>query len=240
MIKRKIILSFSLIGCIYLFPMTSVFSQDNTPITVVKSEKIPFWKKIFWWNKKDTVYVHPNIQNFTLEGNCMVPAISAKALPQIRKTVLQEMRRLYKIKQIKVSTVRNGEVIKVVIPMSQLFQPNDTTLWNRANLMLRPFIRYTQIPDYYHILIVAHSDDTGTQAYTENLTRIRAEAVKEWLLAYGAVPEYVVTYAQGSKNPLYSNTSEVNRDRNRRLEIYLVPGEELIWDAEKNKINFKE
>ena len=46
--------------------------------------------------------------------------------------------------------------------------------------------------------------------------------------------------AQGSKNPLYSNTSEVNRDRNRRLEIYLVPGEELIWDAEKNKINFKE
>ena len=74
--------------------MTSVFSQDNTPITVAKSEKIPFWKKIFWWNKKDTAYVHPNIQNFTLEGNCMVPAISAKALPQIRKTVLQEMRRL--------------------------------------------------------------------------------------------------------------------------------------------------
>ena len=58
-------------------------------------------------------------------------------------------------------------------------------------------------------------------------------------MAYGAVPEYVVTYAQGSKNPLYSNTSEVNRDRNRRLEINLVPGEELIWDAEKNKINLK-
>ena len=240
MINKKIILSVFTIGCLYMLPVATCFSQDPAPAVTAEVKKVPFWKKIFNRNKEDTVYVHPDIQNFTLQENCMVPAISSKALPEIRKTVLQEMRRLYKIKQIKISTVRNGEVIKVVIPMSQLFQPNDTMLWSRANLMLRPFIRYIQIPDYYHILIVAHSDDTGTPAYTEKLTEIRAQAVKDWLTAYGADPAYVVAYAAGSNEPLYSNTSEVNRDRNRRLEIYLVPGEELIWDARKGKVSFKE
>lgn len=211
-------------------------SPDSWNADPEKEAKTPFWKRLFKKEQPEEEPVHPDLHEFTLEQNRLVPAVSAKALPQIRRTTTLEVRRLSKIKQMKVSSERDGEVIKIEIPMSQLFQPNDTALWSQAGAVLQPLVRYLRVPDYYHILVVAHSDDSGSAAYTGTLTRKRVLAVQEWLLAYGALPEFVIAYAAGSQFPLTPNTSETNRERNRRLEIYLVPGEELIGDAEKGKI----
>ncbi len=38
--------------------------------------------------------------------------------------------------------------------------------------------------------------------------------------------------------PLKSNDSMDNRDKNRRLEIYLVPGEKMVQQAQKGRIAF--
>ncbi|MCH5328061.1 MAG: OmpA family protein [Coprobacter sp.] len=237
MISRKIIRLLLVAGFVWLLPAEQTFSQSQDEKVAEREEKSVFWKRLFKKEQTPGEAVHPDLHEFTLEQNRIVPAISSKALPQIRKVTAQEVRRLSKVKQMKVSSERDGEVIKIEIPMSQLFLPNDTLLWNRAGLTLQPLIRYLQIPDYYHILVVAHSDDSGSAAYTEKLTRERVLAVKDWLLAYGALPEFVIAYAVGNRMPVSPNTSENSRERNRRLEVYLVPGEELILDAEKGKIS---
>ena len=38
--------------------------------------------------------------------------------------------------------------------------------------------------------------------------------------------------------PLKANTSMENRDANRRLEIYLMPGEKMVEQAKKGRIAF--
>jgi outer membrane protein OmpA-like peptidoglycan-associated protein len=135
--------------------------------------------------------------------------------------------------------MRDNEVIVVTIPAGQLFGPNDTILSNLGKTSLKPMLQYLQNPGFYKMLLVMHSDNTGSDAYTLELTRSRVNAVFDWFEDNGTV-EFVVPYALGDTDPLVDNNSMVNRKRNRRLEIYLVPDNVMINQAKKGKINIKQ
>ena len=138
-----------------------------------------------------------------------------------------------------VELIRDNEVIVVTIPAGQLFGPNDTILSNLGKTSLKPMLQYLQNPGFYKMLLVMHSDNTGSDAYTLELTRSRVNAVFDWFEDNGTV-EFVVPYALGDTDPLVDNNSMVNRKRNRRLEIYLVPDNVMINQAKKGKINIKQ
>ena len=138
-----------------------------------------------------------------------------------------------------VELMRDNEVIVVTIPAGQLFGPNDTILSNLGKTSLKPMLQYLQNPGFYKMLLVMHSDNTGSDAYTLELTRSRVNAVFDWFEDNGTV-EFVVPYALGDTDPLVDNNSMVNRKRNRRLEIYLVPDNVMINQAKKGKINIKQ
>ena len=138
-----------------------------------------------------------------------------------------------------VELMRDNEVIVVTIPAGQLFGPNDTILSNLGKTSLKPMLQYLQNPGFYKMLLVMHSDNTGSDAYTLELTRSRVNAVFDWFEDNGTV-EFVVPYALGDTDPLVDNNSMVNRKRNRRLEIYLVPDNVMINQAKKGKITIKQ
>lgn len=138
-----------------------------------------------------------------------------------------------------VELMRDNEVIVVTIPAGQLFGPNDTIMSNLGKTSLKPMLQYLQNPGFYKMLLVMHSDNTGSDAYTLELTRSRVNAVFDWFEDNGTV-EFVVPYALGDTDPLVDNNSMVNRKRNRRLEIYLVPDNVMINQAKKGKINIKQ
>ena len=137
-----------------------------------------------------------------------------------------------------VDAVRNREVLVVTIPAGKLFGPNQTELRAQAGKFLEPFKRYLKEPDMYRVLLVMHTDNTGSEAYREDLTVDRAEAVAEWFEASGADTTYLFPFAMSDDIPLVPNDSFENRDKNRRLEIYLVPGEKMIEAAKKGRIAF--
>jgi outer membrane protein OmpA-like peptidoglycan-associated protein len=90
-----------------------------------------------------------------------------------------------------------------------------------------------------------HSDNTGSSAYTLNLTRQRVNAIFDWFDENGSV-DYVVPYALGDTEPMVDNNIVVdnnsveNRKRNRRLEIYLVPEKVMLQQAKKGRINISQ
>lgn len=182
---------------------------------------------------------HIIIQELTIDENVAVPVIiSPFASRKTKELIAGEAKRLQKVKNITVKTERKGEVLRTAIPMDLLFLPNDTVLWSRAEYSLRPFARYTDKPDMFHILIVTHSDDTGSAEYNLNLTTKRARAIMRWFESNGADKTYIATYGMGSEEPLGENNSEANRKRNRRAEIYVIPAEAFIKQAERGKISF--
>lgn len=134
-----------------------------------------------------------------------------------------------------VELMRDEEVVVVTIPASQLFNANDTVLTSVGMSLLKPFVKFLKNPGFYKMLLVMHSDNTGSDKYTLNLTRDRVNAVFDWFDENASV-DYVVPYALGDTDPVVDNNSMTNRKRNRRLEIYLVPEDGMIAQAKKGKI----
>lgn len=196
-----------------------------------------WWKQLFDRNKEKEVRI--NIQELTLDENIAVPEIvSPYASRKIRELVGDEIKRLQKVKGVSVSAERDGEVVKAVIPMESLFLPNDTLLWERAQYALRPFVRYIEQPDMFHLLIVTHSDGTGSAEYNLNLTDRRAREIRQWFIDNGGNGEMIAIYGCGAEDPIVGNNSIENRRKNRRTDIYIVPGNTLIKQAERGKIDF--
>ena len=157
--------------------------------------------------------------------------VSSPAIPRkLRETVLGNVRsnvtHLRK-QNFDVRTVRDGEVIVVTIPCESLFVANSTVLGPSASALLKPFGAYLQ-PQLYKVLVAAHSDNTGSEEYADELTEARAAAVDEFLTTMGGSQSLVVPYGMGMDDPLNDNRTRVNRAKNRRVEIYLIPDAPLF------------
>lgn len=137
-----------------------------------------------------------------------------------------------------VETYRNKEVLLVTIPAAYLFGPNDTILRKDADKYLAPFKRYLEKPDTYRVLMVMHTDNTGSDLYRDRLTELRSGAVADWFADQDLDTTYLFPYAFGDDMPLVENNSMSNREKNRRLEVYLMPGKKMLEQAKKGRIEF--
>lgn len=137
-----------------------------------------------------------------------------------------------------VEAYRNKEVLLVTIPAHLLFAPNMTELKQGAADYLAPIRRYLKDPDMYRVMLVMHTDNTGSEPYREQITADRVNAVFDWFDNSGSDTSYLFSYALGDDMPLRPNHSMEDRDKNRRLEIYLVPGEKMVDQAKKGRISF--
>lgn len=137
-----------------------------------------------------------------------------------------------------IEAFRNKEVILVTIPASELFAPNSTDLAKGAERLLNPIKRYMKDPDMFRVLFVMHTDNTGSSKYRDNITADRVDTVTAWFEDQGMDTSYTFSYAFGDESPLVPNTSIENRDKNRRLEVYLMPGKKMLEEAKKGKIDF--
>ena len=177
-----------------------------------------------------------DIYEMSLDDNLMTPEIKNDKQAEKIQDYQYDMAVAFKKSNYDVEIMRDDEVIVVTIPASQLFEPNDTVLTQVGETLLKPFLRMIKNPGFYKLLLVMHSDNTGSSAYTLNLTRQRVNAVFDWFDENGSV-DYVVPYALGDTDPIVDNNSVENRKRNRRLEIYLVPEKTMIQQAKKGNIN---
>lgn len=79
------------------------------------------------------------------------------------------------------------------------------------------------------VLLNGHTDSTGSDGYNQNLSELRAEAVKEWLSKNGGInPEQLRTKGYGSKDPIASNATPAGREQNRRVEIRIPKAPKLV------------
>ncbi len=177
-----------------------------------------------------------DIYELSLDENLSTPEIkNVKQADKIQDFQL-DMAVAFKKSNYDVEIMRDDEVIVITIPASQLFDANDTLLNKIGEERLKPFLRMVKNPGFYKMLLVMHSDNTGSEFYTLNLTRQRVNAIFDWFEANGSV-DYIVPYALGSTDPIVDNNSVENRKRNRRLEIYLVPEKTMLQQAKKGNIN---
>jgi outer membrane protein OmpA-like peptidoglycan-associated protein len=72
------------------------------------------------------------------------------------------------------------------------------------------------------VFIEGHTDNTGDATYNLELSKLRAEEVRDYLLTNGVEADRVQAIGYGDSRPLAPNTTEAGRARNRRVDFVIV------------------
>lgn len=174
--------------------------------------------------------------SLSLDDNLTTPAVAAKQKPTVAAYMGEIAKQLAQRKVARIETMRAGEVVVATIGTDLLFAPNDTVLRPTAPELLSPY-RSLLSRGLYKFVLACHTDNTGSTLYTDRLSEARAAAVDSWLTRdLTATDAVLVPYALGAAEPLHPNDSQAHRAANRRIEIFIVPSQQLIDLAQSGKL----
>ena len=77
-------------------------------------------------------------------------------------------------------------------------------------------------PRASRVVVMGHSDDSGTPDYNQRLAEARARSVASYLSSRGLSLDQIVVESHGSTRPIASNSTEVGRQLNRRVDVYIA------------------
>lgn len=102
-----------------------------------------------------------------------------------------------------------------------LFDTGSAQLRSSADDNLNKLVSFlTEYPDR-RVLIEGHTDNVGSHTYNQELSRRRAEAVKQRLEQGGVDSKRLSVSGKGLQNPVASNNTAEGRQQNRRVEIII-------------------
>jgi outer membrane protein OmpA-like peptidoglycan-associated protein len=77
-------------------------------------------------------------------------------------------------------------------------------------------------PRIKKVEVQGHTDGTGTPAHNMTLSDDRASSVVAWLTAHGIAADRLVAKGYGDTKPIVPNVTELNKQRNRRVQFIIV------------------
>ncbi len=84
-----------------------------------------------------------------------------------------------------------------------------------------------------NILIEGHTDSSGSNEYNMSLSKRRAQAVSDYLIAQGIDASRFTTKWYGEEQPRFDNETPEGRSKNRRVELGIVASEALKEEARR-------
>lgn len=105
------------------------------------------------------------------------------------------------------------------------FEYNSSRLTTYAEQTLQGVARALRDQPGIQIEIAGHTDSRGADTYNLNLSRARAQAVNEFLIALGISDERLVARGYGETQPVSSNDTDAGRANNRRVELRIKGSE---------------
>jgi outer membrane protein OmpA-like peptidoglycan-associated protein len=117
-----------------------------------------------------------------------------------------------------------GSAQTISLNASVLFDFNESKLKPGAKNQLNDASREIQQSSGGRILIEGHTDNVGSIEYNQVLSENRALAVREYLVSMGKLQGInIEAYGYGKSRPIASNDTEKGREKNRSVEIIIIP-----------------
>jgi outer membrane protein OmpA-like peptidoglycan-associated protein len=116
---------------------------------------------------------------------------------------------------------------RFLVGADALFEFDKATLTPEAEETLKALALLLIKAPKHPATIEGHTDAKGTDAYNQTLSERRAQSVKDWLVARGAVAATAPIQGWGKRRPVAPNTKPdgsddpEGRQKNRRVEVVL-------------------
>ncbi len=110
-----------------------------------------------------------------------------------------------------------------VVVLSNLFFPTAKyNLERKSKTELDKLISFLQQNKEVKIEITGHTDDVGSNAANQVLSEKRAKSVVDYLIKNGVPAQRIQHKGHGETKPVKANSSEENRQANRRIEMRVL------------------
>lgn len=123
--------------------------------------------------------------------------------------------------------IREGEGIIVKFDSGILFDVDQSALKGTAKSNIESLASSLKNNPETNILVVGHTDATGTDAYNYKLSERRAAAVKAYAVSQGVASSRLTTEGRGETEPIADNITDSGKSQNRRVEIVIVANEAM-------------
>lgn len=152
----------------------------------------------------------------------------------IGKKMDKQAKELAQIAGAQVDTItdqNNLKAIKVTFDGGILFATGKSALNQTAKNSLSEFATSLQNNPQTNVQIYGHTDNTGSLAVNQKLSKERANSVLNYLMNSGVAASRMVSEGFDYQYPVASNDTEAGRAQNRRVEIYISANEEMVKEA---------
>lgn len=122
---------------------------------------------------------------------------------------------------------RVGEGIQVTFDSGILFDVDSDVLRPASEENLSNLAQSIAEYDGTRILVVGHTDATGSDAYNQGLSERRASAARTYLMRQGVGGDRVEAAGRGESEPVADNDTAEGRQENRRVEVAIFASEEM-------------
>jgi outer membrane protein OmpA-like peptidoglycan-associated protein len=127
---------------------------------------------------------------------------------------------------------RVGEGIKITFDSGIMFDVGKAMLRQASQDNLTKLATILNKYEDTNILLEGHTDATGSEEYNLELSRLRAQAVSNYLASAGVNATRFTIMGYGESQPVASNDTEEGRQLNRRVEVAIYANDKLKEAAE--------
>jgi outer membrane protein OmpA-like peptidoglycan-associated protein len=135
----------------------------------------------------------------------------------------QEAKLRAELERTGVSVTRIGDNITLNMPGNVTFATDSADLNASFFDVLNSVSMVVNEYDQTVIEVAGHTDNTGTDAYNQQLSERRAGAVASYLRTREVLSDRIITVGMGEARPVTTNETDAGRQQNRRVELTLVP-----------------
>lgn len=131
---------------------------------------------------------------------------------------------------------RVGEGILITFDSGILFDIDSYALKSETRSNLQRLSVTLNKYDDTDVLVLGHTDNTGTEEYNQTLSERRARSVRSYLVSQQVSSARLSTEGYGETDPLASNETVEGRQQNRRVEIVIIANKKLQRAAKRGEI----
>jgi len=129
------------------------------------------------------------------------------------------------------TVARVGEGMDVTFGSELLFSENSAVLTEQARRDLSSLAQSLQKYPNTNVLIVGHTDSTGSESENMALSQQRAAATAHFLESQGVSRSRIRATGRGASEPVAPSDTEADRQRNRRVEVAIFANDEFKAQA---------